>query len=202
MTRKLLEWNKKLIKQGERSSRRTPLHFAASWGPETSIRAKLLLDADESSAYQPDDEGSFPIHVAAFGGNVGVIQGLLRKCPDCTQLRDTQGRTLVHAAAIKGHWNLVWRIVDFLRRRKDACQVQKFASIMNMRDNEGNTALHLAAKAGTPWTMYPLIWYKEVQLNIQNNEGQTALDVAKSMRPRGVFYGLVRNLFIFIYTNY
>jgi len=207
MTRKLLEWNKKLIKQGVRSNRRTPLHFAASWGyfaasrgPETSRTAKLLLDADESSAYQPDDEGSFPIHVAAFEGNSRVIEALLRKCPDCTQLRDTQGRTLVHAAAIKGHWYSVWWIVSvFLRRRKDACQVQKFASIMNMRDNEGNTALHLAVKAGTPWTMYPLIWYKEVQLNIQNNEGQTALDVAKSMRPRGVFYGLVRNLFIFIY---
>ncbi|CAN6381399.1 unnamed protein product [Urochloa humidicola] len=60
MTKKLLEWNKNLIKLGDRSSRRTPLHFAASWGSETRRTAKLLLDADESSAYQSDAKGSFP----------------------------------------------------------------------------------------------------------------------------------------------
>lgn len=259
MTRKLLEWNKELIKQGEGSKGRTPLHFvASSWGREqwrilwlelyikiifgvvvlvstynmqsigykfesyilhhvfffffiflqpysareTGTMTKLLLDADESSAYQPDDEGLFPIHVAVLQCNLWVVEALLQKCPDCAQLRDTtQGRTVVHAAAIEGHWSILDWALHFLRD-KYASQLHKFASIMNMRDNEGNTALHHAVKSGSIMTVYTIIWRKEVQLNIQNNKGQTALDVARSMGAQGVFYILVRNLFIFfIHTH-
>ncbi|CAN6363107.1 unnamed protein product [Urochloa humidicola] len=116
MTNKLLEWNGNLIKQGDRSNRSTPLHFAASWRRrslwgvllihdyDTKKRAKLLLDAEESSAYQPDEKGSFPIHVAALANNFGVVEALLEKCPDCAQLRDAQGRTFLHIAAFKGNW--------------------------------------------------------------------------------------------------
>ena len=84
MTKKLLEWNQQqqsLIKQGDRSSGSTPLHYAASWGTWTS--AKLLLDAYEPSAYQSDKKGSFPIHLAALRNNRAVIEVLLKKCPSC-----------------------------------------------------------------------------------------------------------------------
>jgi ankyrin repeat protein len=171
-------------------------------GRETGTMTKLMLDADESSAYQPDDEGLFPIHVAVLQCNLWFVEALLQKCPDCAQLRDTtQGRTVVHAAAIEGHSSILCWAVRFLRD-KYASQLHKFASIMNMRDNEGNTALHHAVKSGSTMTVHTFIRHKEVQLNIQNNKGQTALDVAWSMRAQGVFYRLVRNLFIFfIHTH-
>ncbi|XP_039788867.1 ankyrin repeat-containing protein ITN1-like [Panicum virgatum] len=144
MTKKLLEWNEDLIKH--RSSGSTPLHFAASWdikrraGLQGDIsrrtellldatplnfaaaaldidrRAGLLLDAYESSAYQPDNTGSFPIHVAALGNNLAVVHVMLEKCPDCAQLRDAQGRTFLHIAVSKDYYHLVRRSISLLLR--------------------------------------------------------------------------------------
>ncbi|CAO2149170.1 unnamed protein product [Urochloa humidicola] len=217
MTKKLLEWNENLIKQGDLSSGSTPLHIAASWRSEsfvdkllgrddsvaTTMAAKLLLDAYELSAYQPDGMGSFPIHSAALANNVAVARVLLRKCPDCVHLRDAQGRTFLHIAAFKGHTFAVhWIVCYFLRgiRNDDCRQEQRFASIMNLQDSEGNTALHLAAMAGQLRTIRRLIWHGEVRLNLQNNKGQTALDLAGRRRPPWVLSN-VRNL-SYAYTAY
>ena len=235
MTKKLLEWNEDLIKQGDRSSGSTPLHFAASWdikrraGLQGDIsrrtellldatplnfaaaaldidrRAGLLLDAYESSAYQPDNTGSFPIHVAALGNNLAVVHVMLEKCPDCAQLRDAQGRTFLHIAVSKDYYHLVRRSISLLLRgnhlwaANGAFQMRRFASIVNMQDNEGNSALHFAAACGGPGTLRQLIWRKEVQLNLQNNQGRTPLDLSHSRTPPGVFFGLVSssNLLLF-----
>lgn len=225
MTKKLLDWNKDLIKHGDRSSGSTPLHFAASWDikkraglqsdisrraqplldasplhfaasldmSDISRRAELLLDAYESSAYQPDKTGSFPIHVAALGNNLAVVHVLLEKCPGCAQLRDAQGRTLLHIAVSKDYCRLVGHIINHLLG-KGVCEMQRFASILNMQDKEGNSALHFAAANGGPGTMRRLIWREEVQLNLQNNQGRTPLDLAHSRTPPGVFFGLVCNI--------
>lgn len=228
MTKKLLDWNKDLIKHGDRSSGSTPLHFAASWDikkraglesdvstraqplldasplhfaalldiSDISTRAELLLDAYESSAYQPDKTGSFPIHVAALGNNLAVVRVLLEKCPGCVQLRDAQGRTLLHIAASKDYCRLVGHIINHLLAKG----VQRFASTVNMQDKEGNSAIHFAAANGAPGTIRHLIWRKEVELNLQNNQGRTPLDLAHSRTPPGVFFGLVCN--IIFYKDY
>lgn len=119
MTKKLLEWKEGLIKQGdERGS--TPLHFAASWRFEsmlenslgnllghsiTSTTAKLLLDAYESSAYQADHSGSFPIQ------------------------RDAHGRTFLHIAAVKGYTFLWLHYTKLGGNLYDARLLQRRASI-------------------------------------------------------------------------
>lgn len=218
MTKKLLAWNKNLTKQGDRSNGRTPLHYAALWGydykrsdrnievRQASKWAKLLFEADESSAYQSDIKGLFPIHMAALGNNIDVVRILLQKCPDCAELRDAQGRTFVHIAVSENSTRFI-RMCTYLSREKrlfpkDACKVRRFASVMNAQDNEGNTALHLAAMAGQPNTMLQLIWTKEVQLNLQNKKAETALDLSLREKPSGVFYGLVRNICVYyIYTK-
>ncbi|KAG8056452.1 hypothetical protein GUJ93_ZPchr0002g25090 [Zizania palustris] len=97
MAMMVLEWNKDLIKQADRSSGSTALHLAASWGNHDVI--SLLMDGDPSAVYQPDKHGSFPIHVAAFEDKVKAVSILLDKhrCRrDCTELRDANGRTFLH----------------------------------------------------------------------------------------------------------
>ncbi|KAF0914169.1 hypothetical protein E2562_027587 [Oryza meyeriana var. granulata] len=61
----------------------------------------MLVSADESSAYQPDDKGSFPIHVAAAEGKLGAINILLNESLKCANLCNARGRTFLHVAVEK-----------------------------------------------------------------------------------------------------
>uniref|UniRef100_A0A0E0MI00 PGG domain-containing protein n=1 Tax=Oryza punctata TaxID=4537 RepID=A0A0E0MI00_ORYPU len=63
-------------------------------------------------------------------------------------------------------------------------------AVLNIQDNAGNTALHLAAKVCNQWSFYFLIQNPHVQLNLVNNRGQTPLDIARKHRPQGIIYGL------------
>lgn len=180
----LLQWNKDLIKQADQSGS-TPLHFAASWGKHDVI--SLLLAADQSAAYQSDNNGSFPIHVAAFANKVKAVSILLEECShDCAELRDAKGRTFLHVAVDEESQSVVTY----------ACKLKKFASsVMNMQDDDGNTALHLAAQVGNLWIFNPLMKNRHVKLNLTNNKGQTPLDLSWIVTPVGVHYGLVSNGF-------
>lgn len=185
MTTNLLEWNKKLSKQGEKTKGRTPLHFAALRGARVTVL--LLLDADKSLVYQSDNDGSFPIHTAVTARHFRMVLDLLKKCPDCAQLRDARGRTFFHIAAQQGSKVLVFLVFHLLREN------QRLASIINMQDNDGNTVLHLAVLAGSLHTFYCILWDKNVMLNLSNCEGKTALDLARSNFPTGVTFGLDPN---------
>jgi ankyrin repeat protein len=183
-TKMILEWNKDLIKQADQSTKSTPLHFAASWGEHEVI--KLLLDADQSVAYQADGDGSFPIHVAAFANKVRAVSDLLKGREDCAELRDANGRTFLHVAVLEESQSVV-TYASKLQSRKFA------SSVMNMQDKDGNTALHLAVKMGNLWIFNALMKNRQVMLNLRNNKGQTPLDLSWTTIPAGVHYGLVSN---------
>jgi ankyrin repeat protein len=181
MTKKLLDWNNVLTKQADQRTGSTPLHIAISWGSQSKDVIKLLLDQDESSAFQSDNSGSFPIHVAAMRKSWSTIHILLKKAPRCAELCDAQGQTFLHVAiknerpSIFGRWH----------------NHTSFASILNVQDNDGNTPLHVAAMVGNQWSFYLLIHNPQVQLDLVNNKGQTPLDIAWMMIPQGLNFVLV-----------
>jgi hypothetical protein len=50
---------------------------------------------------------------------------------------------------------------------------------MNMVDNDGNTALHLAVEAGSLQMFCPLLRNPQVNLNLPNSRGETPLDIGE-----------------------
>ncbi|KAM3196719.1 hypothetical protein ACQJBY_072427 [Aegilops geniculata] len=164
----LLERNKDLLKQAD-SSRSTPLHLAATWrGP-----MGLLLKSGPAAAYMPGNNGSFPIHLAAFEGDEDSVSALLEESgPYCAELRDGKGRTFLHVAAEEE---------ESIRVIALACRLQgkSFASaVMNMQDQDGNTALHLAVIAGNTGAVCDLVSIPEVKLYVSNIRRQTPLETA------------------------
>jgi ankyrin repeat protein len=164
----------------------TPLHLAASlegwedegllpvplihqvWAAPEADAATLLLDANLSTAYQADDEGWYPIHIAAHAGSLRVVSTLLERCPDCATMRDAKGRTFLHVAVEKEHHVVVGHVVcSWMRIR-----------ILNARDSNGDTAL------GTlPSSTTYLIGDRQVRLDVTNKDGMTPLDLSRSMIP-------------------
>lgn len=168
----------------------TPLHFAASLETGSSYYSRvsekfwpkprpttLLLEANESMVYQPDNEGSYPIHVAACNRRLKAVKILLRRCPECATLRDKRGKTFLHVAVDKKRYDVV----------KFAAVRAEFASLLNEQDKQGDTALHLAVKVGSLSIFNVLFRNRHVCLDLLNRDGLTPRDISWIMIPAGFY---------------
>ncbi|XP_048551904.1 ankyrin-3-like [Triticum urartu] len=191
LTEMLLGWNNALtIQQDDNGS--TPLHLCisvvAGSRPISAHKTRmtrrstslLLLKANPDALYLADNDGSFPIHVAAAAlvDATDVIKGFLKESPSCIGLCDARGRTFIHVLFDK---KPTWPI-DY------TCGKQLPTWILNMQDNDGNTALHLAVQSGNLRMLCSLLNNGDVHLNLTNDEGETPLDIARRNLPKRFVY--------------
>ncbi|XP_068239124.1 transient receptor potential cation channel subfamily A member 1 homolog isoform X2 [Palaemon carinicauda] len=110
----------------------TPLHLASQNGHEHLVKELLSLGANK---YATDLEGLIPLHHAARHGYLNSVKEFLTGNHDYQQLtiKSIVGRTPLMEAAESGF--------------QDSCKIL-IGSVVNETDNQGNTALHLAAKRG------------------------------------------------------
>ncbi|XP_042485346.1 protein ACCELERATED CELL DEATH 6-like isoform X2 [Macadamia integrifolia] len=163
----LLERKKELISRTDAAGR-TPLHYAASFGH--SEEARCLLEKDTSIAHEMDDQGLCPIHVAASKGYVDIIQTIPEYCPGARETSNAKGQNVIHITAKNGRSKLL----SYMLRQKS-----KFGKLINAKDINGNTPLHLATKNFHPKVVCILVRDGNVDMTIMNNEGLTALDIAE-----------------------
>ncbi|XP_039842024.1 protein ACCELERATED CELL DEATH 6-like isoform X1 [Panicum virgatum] len=145
-----------------------PQFLSGSWWAAT----KALLDANVSTAYQADNEGSYPVHAAAWSHCLSVVKLLLERCPDSATLRDGKGRTFLHVAVEEEFPGMVQYV----------CGMPQFACILNAQDKNG---LHRAVHAGNVAICSCLIRNRQVRLDVANKDGMTPLDLAWSLNPPG-----------------
>ncbi|OEL29827.1 hypothetical protein BAE44_0009154 [Dichanthelium oligosanthes] len=156
----LQSWEETLAKKVDKYGR-TALHYATLLGQK-------LEPVESSLAYIQDNEGLFPIHIAAIMGNVNAVCKFMQICLNYDELLDNKRRNILHCAVEHGRVMLVWHI----------CRNPKFSRMMNARDGKGNTPLHLSIKHGRAMIFFFLMVDPRVNLDIMNNEGSKPLDVA------------------------
>ncbi len=145
----------------------TPLSHAASIGYLDGVQC--LLDKSSDCAYEIDNEGFFPIHTASRKGHIQVIEFFLKEYPDLSELLSIgKGENILHVAAMSGKA----KVVAYMLKRND------LQMLINEKDKDGNTPLHLASKGSHPRVVSILSWDKRVILMSLNNDGKTALDIA------------------------
>ncbi|KAL8475302.1 hypothetical protein ACS0TY_028107 [Phlomoides rotata] len=100
------------------------------------------------------------IHAAARGGNLRLLKELLRDCSDdALAYRDSQGATVLHAAAARGQVEVVKDLIS--------------SGIIDSTDNQGNTPLHVAAQRGHLAVVEALILASPSLIKATNNAGDT-----------------------------
>ncbi|WCJ27509.1 Ankyrin repeat family protein [Euphorbia peplus] len=121
------------------------------------------------------------VHAAARGGNLTILQELLRNCTDVLAYRDKEGSTVLHAAAAKGQVEIVKDLIAAF-------------DIIKSTDHQGNTALHIAAYRGQSSVVEALIEASPSLVSSMNNAGETFLHMAVSGLQTPAFKRLDRHI--------
>ncbi|KAF7823003.1 protein ACCELERATED CELL DEATH 6-like [Senna tora] len=144
-----------------------PLHYAASTGFLEGV--SYLINKCASCTMERDKDGFFPIHLASREGHVEVVHELLKWCPDPAEMLDqNNAQNFLHMAAQNGKYKVVRYIL----------QHPKLGKMLNQKDKNGDTPLHLATTNWHPKIVHAFTWDKRVNLALLNKNRQTALDIA------------------------
>ncbi|XP_058114505.1 ankyrin repeat-containing protein BDA1-like [Magnolia sinica] len=182
---------------GAESATDTPLHIASLVGHVEFAAA--VLEQQPDLARIRNERGLYPLHLASAKGHVKIVEKMLEVDPSFCKLCDKEGRTPLHSAAANGQVE----VLENLLRRPDAATthartergettlhlcvkynqfeaakilVEKDKMLVNMKDDQHNTVLHLAA-ARKQIQMLKLFLKSDVDVNAENIHGFTALDV-------------------------
>jgi ankyrin repeat protein len=108
---------------------------------------------------------------------VEVVKKLLEYCPDPTEMLDTHERNILHIASNCGKYE----VVRYILQSDQVLKLDKNHKMVNQKDSEGNTPLHLAAKSCHPKIVFYLTWDKRVDLDVINQNNETPLDVINAI---------------------
>ncbi|KAL5551329.1 hypothetical protein UlMin_001505 [Ulmus minor] len=129
----------------------TPMHLALQHGKTKMIHR--LVDMDCDIVRTKGREGKTPLHYAAEEGNLHLLTKFLLACPQSIQDVTIRGETALHIAVKNYNLEDFDLMVGRLRRaRHEGAKIQ-VTTILNWKDEEGNTALHIAALTNQPQSL-------------------------------------------------
>lgn len=144
----------------------TALSYAASM--QYIDKVQILNRYDPSSAFISNNDKTFPIHVAVLGGHPTIVDSLTNS----RFLLNAKGQNIFHLAALFGECN----IVSYLMRN-----LSDIEFLINQKDEDGNTPLHLATQYQHIEVVEILIQNEKVNVGLFNKQGLTAYDLANNI---------------------
>ncbi len=127
----------------------------------------LLLSSPGITVALPDRYGDTPLHLAARLGFSGLIHAMRYEFSSHVTDRNGNGENAMHLAAAGGHIDAVKALTAY----------PDGIDLAGIKDNKGNTALHLAAKYGRQ-NVVEHILRDPALLNVANNNYETPLHLA------------------------
>ncbi|KAG6504651.1 putative ankyrin repeat protein RF_0381 [Zingiber officinale] len=161
----------------------TILHSAAGRGQVEVVQDLLVCFEVIDSR---DCRGSTALHVAAFRGYLSVVEAIIMVSPSSSLLTNNAGDTFLHMAVagfctpgfkrLDRQMNLMKQLVDGT--------IVNIDKIINERNNDGRTVLHMAVISNVHTNLVELLMkIRSINLNIRDNDGITPLDILRQ-HPR------------------
>ncbi|XP_050206408.1 ankyrin repeat-containing protein ITN1-like [Mercurialis annua] len=162
----------------------TVLHSAAGRGQVQVVKDLIAsLDLVTSTDYQ----GNTALHIAAYRGYLAVAEILIEAAPSLASQTNNYGDTFLHMA-LSGFRAPGFRRVDKqieLVKQLVSGKIVNIQEIINVRNKNGRTALHMAViETVQSYNLAELLMkVPTIDLNISDVYGMTPLDLLKQ-RPR------------------
>ncbi|KAJ4706570.1 Ankyrin repeat-containing protein [Melia azedarach] len=147
----------------------TPLHLACRLGHLDVI--KELVRMDSKLCLVKDKDGMTPLHTAAMEGRLDIMKELLSACPDSVMEVTVADETPFHIAMSYGQVKAEEFLLEWIKGKPYS------AHLINKKDSDGNTLLHLAVSRKHLQIIKFLVEEIRISVNAVNNSGFTALDI-------------------------
>ncbi|KAF3449085.1 hypothetical protein FNV43_RR09809 [Rhamnella rubrinervis] len=148
----------------------SPIHVALKNGKRNV--ALQLLDANRDQIPCVDRWRIVPIHYVAEQGNIDLLRRFLSASPQSIQDVTTKRETVLHIALKHDKLDTFRYLVRHLQTGQYEGASKQETKILNWKDVEGNTILHIA--------VVKLLINCGVDVNIMNSDDLTALDILDS----------------------
>lgn len=161
----------------------TLLHTASARGQIEVV--KFLLESF-NVIHLTDNQGNTALHVAAYRGYLPGVDVLIAASPSSVSLTNNYGDTFLHMA-IAGFRTPGFRRVDRqieLMKQLVSGKIVNMEDIINVKNNDGRTALHMAVIENIHSDLVELLMTVPlINVNIRDVDRMTPLDLLKQ-RPR------------------
>ncbi|KAK8526333.1 hypothetical protein V6N13_017381 [Hibiscus sabdariffa] len=161
----------------------TVLHTASGRGQVEVV--KYLVESFEIIT-STDNQGNTALHVAAYRGYLKVVEFLFQASPSLASAKNGYGNTFLHVA-VAGFRTPAFRRIDRqieLMKQSVCGEVFDIRDIINVRNSDGRTALHMAVTENVQSSLVELLMsVPYIDLNVRDADGLTPLDLLKR-RPK------------------
>lgn len=162
----------------------TVLHTASGRGQVELVKS-LLVSYDMIKS--TDNQGNTALNVAAYRGHLAVVEVLVSSSPSTSSMKNNYGDTFLHMAVAgfrSPGFRRLDRQIELMTQLVRGKVVANIEDIINVRNNDGRTALHMAVIENIQSNLVELLMSAPgINLNIRDADGNTPLDLLKQ-RPQ------------------
>ena len=128
----------------------SPIHLALQNGHTATVLR--LLDVDKDLVRVKGKQGYTAFHIAVEKGILELFAEFLKDCPACIEDVTIRNETALHIAAQNHRYEALEILVRWLERTHLYGKVSR-KHLLNSKDTDGNTVLHIAASHAQPKVM-------------------------------------------------
>ncbi|KAG6746285.1 hypothetical protein POTOM_050819 [Populus tomentosa] len=152
----------------------SPTHIAAANGHVEIVKELMKVDI-KLCRLEGGRQKMTPLHYAAIKGRAEVISAMLSDCPDCIVDETVRKENALHLAVKNNRFEAIKILGDWIKDMNKEY-------LLNMKDEQGNTVLHLASWKKQREVLEMLLGSGtlssgSLEVNAINNSGLTALDM-------------------------